>query len=88
MRAHEAASALHEPADKGVRDPERRVRDDMEVAPREPEVGGVGFHDDDVVAELRAKVGRSAGMQLDRDHACAGLDERASERAPNRPRRR
>ncbi len=85
MRAHEAASALHEPADKGVRDPERRVRDDMEVAPREPEVGGVGFHDDDVVAELRAKVGRSAGMQLDRDHACAGLDERASERAPTGP---
>ena len=51
MRADEAASTLHEATDEGVRDPERRVRDDVEVAPREAEVGRVGFHDDDVVAE-------------------------------------
>ena len=34
------------------------------------------------------RLGRSPGMQLDGDDACAGLDERARERAPNRRRRR
>jgi hypothetical protein len=76
---------LHDPTDKGVRDPERRVCDHVEVAPREAEVGRVGFDDNDVAAELRAQVRRSAGMQLDRDHACAGLDEWARERAPTGP---
>ena len=88
MRADEAASTLHEATDEGVRDPERRVRDDVEVAPRQAEVGRVGFHHDDVVAEIRAQVGRSAGMQLHRDDARASLDQRARRARPNRLRRR
>jgi hypothetical protein len=85
MRAHETASALHEATDERVGDAERRVRHDVELASRKSQVGSVGFHDHDVFSELRTKVRRSSGMQLDRDDASAGLDEWARERAPAGP---
>jgi hypothetical protein len=52
MRGHEVAAPLHEPRDECVGDPERRVRDDVEVATRKAEVCRVCLHHDDAVAEL------------------------------------
>jgi len=52
MRGHEVAALLHEPRDKCVADPERRVGDDVEVTTRKAEVCRVCLHHDDAVAEL------------------------------------
>ena len=77
---HEAAPALHEARQKGVGDAERRIRHDVEVATRQTQVRGIGLHDDDGVAEARSQVCCAAGMQLDRDHPRADVDERLRER--------
>ena len=81
MCGHEVAAALHEPRDECVRDAERRVRDDVEVATRETQVGRVGLHHHHVGTELRSQLRGSPRMELDGDDAGTELDERPRERA-------
>ncbi len=81
MCGDEVAAALHEPRDERVRDPERRVRDDVEVATGETQVGRVGLHHHHVGAELRSQLRGSPRMELDGDDAGTELDERPRERA-------
>ena len=81
VSGHEAAAALHQPGEERVRDAEWRVGDDVEVAARQTEVGGVGFDDDDGVAELSAEERRPPRVELDCDDPRAGLDEWPRERA-------
>jgi hypothetical protein len=78
---HEAAAALHEPRDQRVRDAERRVRDDVEVATRETEVCRVGLHHHHVGAEFCSELRGSPRVEFDGDDARAELDERPRERA-------
>ncbi|HMK12109.1 MAG TPA: hypothetical protein VK461_11045 [Acidimicrobiales bacterium] len=84
MRGLQVAAALHEARDQRVGDAEGWVGDDVERAPRQPEVGCIGFDDDDVVPEVPAQMCCAPGMELDRDDPSAGLDQRARERAPSR----
>jgi hypothetical protein len=81
VRGDEVATALHEPRDERVRDPERRVRDDVEVPAGETQVGRVGLYHHHVRAELRSQLRGSPRMELDGDDAGTELDERPRERA-------
>ena len=81
MCRHEVAAALHESRDECVRDGERRVRDDVEFATRETEVGRVRLHHHHVGAEFPAELRGSPRVELHGDDARAELDERACERA-------
>ena len=81
MRGHEVAATLHEPRDERVRDAERRVRDDVEVATGETQVGRVCLHHHHVGAEFCSELRSSPRAELDGDDARAKLDERPRERA-------
>lgn len=78
---HEPTTPLHQAADECVGDAERRVGDDVEVAPRQSEVRRVRLNHDDGGAELGTELRGSAGMELDGDDPRAALHEWPRERA-------
>ena len=62
------AARLQQPAQEGGGDAEGRVGDDVVGLAGEPEVGRVGLHDDDGVAEPLPQLPGSARVDLDRHH--------------------
>lgn len=59
------APLVKETTQQGIRDRVGRVGDDVKRAPRQPEVGGVGSHDCDLLAESLLEVAGPSTMQFD-----------------------
>lgn len=79
---NELTAGREKPAHQRSADAERGVGHDMERAPREAKVGGIGLHDRDRgTREPLAKMLRAARMQLDGDDSRASRDQSGRERA-------
>ena len=77
----QAASRLEQPAQERGGDAEGRVGDDVERLAGEPEVGRVGPHHDDGVAEPLPQLPGPARVDLDRHHPRAAAYERVGDGA-------
>lgn len=80
--AHELTTGCQQPAEQRRRHRERRIGDHSERTAREAKIGRVGLHDDNRRAgkPLAQRVG-PLRVQLDRDDARPGRDERFGDRA-------
>ena len=75
------AARLQQPAQERGGDAEGRVGDDVVRLAGEPEVGRVGLHHDDGVAEPLPQLPGPARVHLDRHHPRAATDERVGDGA-------
>jgi hypothetical protein len=79
VRSDQTATGADQALDERRGDPERRVRHHFEGTARQTEIGGVGANDRHVASiELIPQVRGALWMQLNRNNARSGCDERAS----------
>jgi hypothetical protein len=82
VRTDQATPRAHQALDERRGDRERRVRHHLEGTARQTEIGRVGTNDPHVASiELTSQVGGALWMQLNRDDARPGRDERSSYRS-------
>jgi hypothetical protein len=85
VRSDQTTTGADQALDERRGDPERRVRHHSEGTARETEIGRVGANDRHVaLIELIPQVRGALGMQLIRNNARTGRDERASYRSSSR----
>ena len=85
VRSDQTATGADQALDERRGDPERRVRHHFEGTARETEIGRVGANDRHLaLIELIPQVRGALWMQLDRNNARTGCDERASYRPCSR----
>jgi hypothetical protein len=81
IAAQELAAVAQQSTEQGRRSPERRIRDNAEPPTWQAQIADVALHDDDSsIVEATPQLGGTERMQLERDHACTGGDERSSDR--------
>jgi hypothetical protein len=79
VRSDQTTTGADQAVDQRCGDPERRVRHHFEGTARETEIGRVGANDRHVaLIELVPQVRGALWMQLNRNNARTGRDERAS----------
>ena len=79
---YEAAPGVQEPSEQRTGDGIRRVGDDPEGAPREPQVGAIGLDNGDLPnGEPPAQIGGASRMEFDRHDAGARGEEGGGHRA-------
>ena len=81
VSAHQPTAVVDESAEQRARDRERRIGDHAERPQRQAQVGSVGTHHPDVVAEASMQMGHPVGMQLDRDHRRAHAQQFGRQRS-------
>jgi hypothetical protein len=85
VRSDQTATGADQTFDERRGDPEWRVRHHFEGTARETEIGGIGANDRHVaLIELIPQVRGALWMQLNRNNARTGRDERASDRSSPR----
>jgi hypothetical protein len=82
MGGQQPASWLDEPPHQRGRHRVGRAGHDVERPAGETEVGSVGLHHDDGVAEPTAEMLSAQRMSLDGDHPGPGCGQRCRQRAP------
>src|ERR1035441_2439251 len=85
VRSDQTTTGADQALDERRRDPERRIRHHFEGTARETEIGRVGANDRHIaLIELVPQVRGALWMQLNRNNARTGRDERASYRSGSR----
>ena len=85
VRSDQTTTGADQALDEGRGDPERRVRHHFEGTARETEIGRVGVNDRHVASiEHFPQVRGALWVQLNRDNARTGRDERTSYRSSSR----
>lgn len=83
MSAGESTAGMEEPTHHRRGDRVRRVGDDVEGPPRQPQIRSIGTNDSDAICEAGLELVGTSRMQFDRDDTSASVDQRARDGAPS-----